>query len=59
MAPCCSHTVGNYFGLYQKSLSQKLTEKLDFFCKIDVCDPFVTFTVTAGHRSWWEMKGYI
>ena len=38
MAPCYSHTVGNYFGLYTKSLAQKLTEKLHFFGKIHVCD---------------------
>ena len=30
MAPCCSDTVGNYFGLDMKSLAQKLTEKMHF-----------------------------
>ena len=38
MAPCCSHTVGKYFGLYMKSLAQKLTWKMRFFGKIHVCD---------------------
>ena len=34
MAPCCSHTVGNYLGLYMKSLAQKLTEKMRFFVTV-------------------------
>ena len=37
MAPCCSYTVGHYFGLYMKPLAQRL-RKCVFFCKIHVCD---------------------
>ena len=41
MALCFSHTVGNYFGLYMKSVAQKLTEKMHFFVKfmyVTICD---------------------
>ena len=41
MAPCCSHTVGNYFSFYLRSLAQKLTEKMPFFVKfmyVTICD---------------------
>ena len=31
MAPCCSHTVVQFYSLYLKSLAQKLTEKMSFF----------------------------
>ena len=30
MAPCCLHTVFHYFGLYKKSLAQKLSDELYF-----------------------------
>ena len=30
MAPCCSHTVYNFFALYMKSLAQKLTLEMHF-----------------------------
>ena len=54
MAPCCSHTVDHYFGLCKKSLAQKLSDELRF-----LENSSMTFTVTAGHRSWCKMKGYI
>ena len=41
-----SHTVGNYFGLYMKSLAQKLTEKMRFFVKF----MYVTICDLHGHR---------
>ena len=47
-----------FWSLHEVS-SSKMNLDNAFFCKIHVCDPFVTFTVTAGHRSWCEMKGYI
>ena len=46
MAPCCSHAVGNYFGLYMKSLAQKLTEKMPFFVKF----MYLTICDLHGHR---------
>ena len=46
MAPCCSHTVGNYFSLYVKSLAQNLTEKIHFFVTL----MYVTICDLHGHR---------
>ena len=46
MAPCCSHTVGKYFGLYKKSLAQKLTETMFFLVKF----MYVTICDLHGHR---------
>ena len=46
MAASCLHAVCYFFGLYIKSLAQKLTLK------------FMYVTI-AGHRSWCEMKDYI
>ena len=46
MAPCYSHTVGQYFGLYVKSLALKLTKKMRFFVifiNVTICD-------LHGHR---------
>ena len=56
MATCCSHTVGNYFSLYMKSLALKLTEKMRFSQII----MYVTICDLHGHRrSQCEMKVYI
>ena len=41
MAPCYSHTVGQYFSLYVKSLALKLTKKMRFFVifiNVTICD---------------------
>ena len=46
MATCCSHTVGNYFSLYMKSLALKLTEKMRFSQII----MYVTICDLHGHR---------
>ena len=46
MAPCCSHSVGHYFGLCKKSLAQKLSDELRFFGKF----MYVTFCELHGHH---------
>ena len=46
MATCCSHTVGNYFSLYMKSLALKLTEKMRFSQII----MYMTICDLHGHR---------
>ena len=46
MATCCSHTVGNYFSLYMKSLALKLSEKMRFSQII----MYVTICDLHGHR---------
>ena len=46
MVPCYSHTVGQYFSLYVKSLALKLTKKMRFFVifiNVTICD-------LHGHR---------
>ena len=46
MAPCYSHTVGQYFSLDVKSLALKLTKKMRFFVifiNVTICD-------LHGHR---------
>ena len=46
MGPCYSHTVGQYFSLYVKSLALKLTKKMRFFVifiNVTICD-------LHGHR---------